>query len=1557
MALLACSYAAMRIARANNTAQTIPFSQNWSNVGLITTNDDWSGVQGIEGYLGQDITTATGTDPQTLLGVSAVANDLDVIANQNSASITSGGVAEFDGIADPTIALQGSGTADAPYLLIYLNTTGQSNINISYKVRDIDATTDNAVQPVALQYRVGNSGNFTNVPAGFIADATTGPSLATLVTPVSVTLPAAVNNQPLVQVRIITSNAVGNDEWVGIDDISVTTGVAPPTVLAGTGAASPGAVIIGEAPLLTVTVTPGSNPISSGIMVTGDLSSIGGSSTQQFLDNGMNGDALAGDNIFSYRATIANGTALGGKTLPVAISDAQMRSANASVSLTVVTITPIHSIQGAGAASPLSGLVTTRGVVTGVKSNGFFIQEPDATVDANPNTSEGIFVFTSSAPPMAAAVGNLVQVIGTISEFVPSSDSLQPPLTELTSPAISLISTGNPLPAAITLTIADTPTNGTIEQLERFEGMRVRVDSLTVVAPTSGTVNEGNATATSNGVFYGVIMGIPRPFREPGIQANDPAPLGSIPPIPRFDANPERLRVDSDGLVGATAINVGAGAVVTNLVGPLDYGFRAYTILPEPAAPPTVTGGATVTAVTAPNADEFTVASYNLERFYDTVDDPSVSDVILATTAFNNRLNKASLGIRNFLRTPDVVGVVEVENLTTLQALATKINNDAVAASQPNPNYMPFLMEGNDIGGIDVGFLVKTAIVNGSIPRVKVNAVVQEGKTTTFTNPDMSTSLLNDRPSLRLDATINFAGGAAFPVTVIVNHLRSLSDVESTAPGTNGWATEGDRVRAKRLKQAEFLANLAQTRQTANPNERIILVGDFNAFEFNDGFVDSMNTIAGTPPPDNQTVVPGDGADLVTPNLSLLLDEASQRYSYVFDGNAQSLDHVLVNSAVISSTLARRVEHPRINADFPETARNDANSPTRLSDHDPVVSYYKIFLPITISGQVFNDLDGDGLKDAGEPGLQGVTIQLDLDADGGVDATTATDANGNYSFQNLGPGVYRIREVPPAGSAQTTANPPDIVAASGVNVPGVNFGNFSCSALTVNPTTIPSAFKDSPYSQTFTLLGGIGAITWSITGSVPTGLTFNPSTATLSGAPTVTRNFTFTIKASDSKGCKGERQYTLTTNTIGSGVVADPAVCLGPGATLAVQASVGNNSAAAQGTFSATLDPGLLALPGSCVANTGNCVVVNPSTVTWTGALDAGQTVTIDYRAQIADGTPPGTALCVTSTANINGGVVGVVKACATVNCQVLGPGTPAPSTSILSDQRAGSALIYNIYTSSAIAPNAQNTSVSVTNIEPSRPAYVHFFFVDGSTCSVADSYLCLTPNQTATFFASDLDPGTTGYIMAVAVDQNGCPVNFNYLIGGEYVKFASGHSANLGAEAVSAIAGALPLCNENSTLAQLSFDGVSYGALPRVLALDNVPSRADGNDTMLILNRIGGDLSATAAPLTHIYGIFYNDTETGVSFDFNPNSCQIRSSISNHFPRIPTRFEQFVPSGQSGWLKLYSTDDQGILGLAINFNINAAAKANAFNHGHNLHKLRLTLNVSLTIPVFPQGC
>src|SRR5205823_13567406 len=129
------------------------------------------------------------------------------------------------------------------------------------------------------------------------------------------------------------------------------------------------------------------------------------------------------------------------------------------------------------------------------------------------------------------------------------------------------------------------------------------------------------------------------------------------------------------------------------------------------------------------------------------------SDVALTAAAFSTRLNKASLTIRNVLRTPDIIGVEEMENITTLQTLADKINSDAIADSQPNPNYVAYLEEGNDIGGIDVGFLVKSA-------RVNVIDVTQEGLNSTYINPNNNQpELLNDRPPLILRATIQPLNG------------------------------------------------------------------------------------------------------------------------------------------------------------------------------------------------------------------------------------------------------------------------------------------------------------------------------------------------------------------------------------------------------------------------------------------------------------------------------------------------------------------------------------------------------------------------------------------------------------------------------------------------------------------------------------------------------------------------------------------------------------------------------------------------------------------------------
>jgi predicted extracellular nuclease len=604
-----------------------------------------------------------------------------------------------------------------------------------------------------------------------------------------------------------------------------------------------------------------------------------------------------------------------------------------------VAITAIHDIQGNGAASPLAGqAVNTRGIVTGRKSNGFFVQAADADCDADPATSEGIFVFTGSAPSVAAAVGNFVQVSGTVAEFVPAADPLQAPMTELTSPSVLAISTGNPLPSAMMLDATFPAPTGAVDQLERYEGMRVTASSFTVVAPTRGSVNQANATGGSNGIFNVVVTGNERPFREAGIQMPDPDPVGSIAAaIPRWDFNPELLTVDSDA-IGAPQLNLATGATITGLTGPLDFGFRRYTILAEAGA--VASGGQLPEGVRAPTEDEFTVASYNLQRFFDTSDDPATSDAIPTAAAFDKRLAKASLAIRDYLHAPDVVGVQEVENLATLQAIAARVSADAVAAYQADPQYSAILLEGNDIGGIDVGLLVKTA--GEYAPRVEVLSVEQLGKDTTWTDPsDGAEHLLNDRPPLLAKLVVHYADGREVPLTVVVVHQRSLDGVNSE--DADGATTEGDRVRQKRQRQAEFLAGEIQARQAADADEHIVVLGDFNAFEFNDGYADALNVVAGTPSADDATAVTGDGADLVNPDLANLRSfGGANDYSYVFEGNAQSLDHMLANEALLGDVGAVELAHAHFNADFPEILRGDATTPSRLSDHDPMVAYFAV---------------------------------------------------------------------------------------------------------------------------------------------------------------------------------------------------------------------------------------------------------------------------------------------------------------------------------------------------------------------------------------------------------------------------------------------------------------------------------------------------------------------------------------------------------------------------------------------------------------------------------------
>jgi hypothetical protein len=297
----------------------------------------------------------------------------------------------------------------------------------------------------------------------------------------------------------------------------------------------------------------------------------------------------------------------------------------------------------------------------------------------------------------------------------------------------------------------------------------------------------------------------------------------------------------------------------------------------------------------------------------------------------------------------------------------------------------------------------------------------------------------------------------------------------------------------------------------------------------------------------------------------------------------------------------------------------------------------------------------------------------------------------------------------------------------------------------------------------------------------------------------------------------------------------------------------------------------------------------------------------------------------------------------------------PLAPGNAMSDQKPGSVLVFPLYTSSADAPHVENTRLSVTNTSATENAYIHLFFVDGRSCAPADFFACLAPERSLSFLTSDYDPQTTGYVVAVAINRQGCPISFNHLIGDAYVKMRSGHAANYGAEAFAALfGGVLPGCGPASVTATLRLDGsaTGYNAAPRELAVDGLTSPGDGGNSLLFVTRAGGDLTTRGGFVGRLQGVLYDETEAPFSFTaFNGDAgCQFSVTISDFFPRTIPRYSVIVRKGRIGWIKFWSMNGAGLLGVVLH------DAANDLPAGRNLHKLSATTD-SFVIPLFAPPC
>ena len=419
---------------------------------------------------------------------------------------------------------------------------------------------------------------------------------------------------------------------------------------AAVGSASPSTLSVGDATLLTLAVTPGVSPASTGLVATCDLSAIGGSARQTFYDDGMNGDATAADNTFSYATTVTSGTAAGTKSLACSVGDAQSRTVSTTITLSVVVILPIGAVNGPVLdtdnpithASPYVGqIVAVQGVIYektlqatsgSTTYKGFFIQNTSATADGDTDTSDGLFVYEGSYDNVglpgggyqALHVGEEVVLSGTISEYYN--------MTELTKPVLvkPVIRSGVDIDSEVAPVVANPPVAlaDANRYWERLQGMRVQVPANSIVLGGRNVFSPADAevwvAAPNSTIAQRSDPYARRAFR-------DAHPLDDNYNPTSWDGNGYRILMGSLGIKAAAA---DAQALidpartfdtVTNApAGGLNYTFSKYRI--EISAQPTFVLGPDPAQNNPPQAvdrsTQYSIVDYNLENLYDYRDNP-----------------------------------------------------------------------------------------------------------------------------------------------------------------------------------------------------------------------------------------------------------------------------------------------------------------------------------------------------------------------------------------------------------------------------------------------------------------------------------------------------------------------------------------------------------------------------------------------------------------------------------------------------------------------------------------------------------------------------------------------------------------------------------------------------------------------------------------------------------------------------------------------------------------------------------------------------------------------
>ncbi|MFE2498056.1 endonuclease/exonuclease/phosphatase family protein [Streptomyces scopuliridis] len=573
----------------------------------------------------------------------------------------------------------------------------------------------------------------------------------------------------------------------------------------------------------------------------------------------------------------------------------------------------IHGVQGTGRISPLVGtaVADVPGIVTGVRtsgSRGFWMQDPEPDHDAA--TSEGVFVFTGSVP--AVAVGDSVKVSGTVGEYIPGgAASGNQSVTQIASPMVTVVSSGNPLPAPVVISEKSVPSayapkgdpaagnsvNGlrlkphvyALDLYESLEGMNVRIGGSRVVGATDPyaelwvTVKPRENDNRRGGTVYGSYTS-----QNAGrLQIQQLAPAAQSP-FPAANVG--------DTLTGITE-------------GPLDYNqFGGYTLVARTLG--TVTDKKLRPETTRPQrASELAVATYNVENL-DPSDPQEKFDAL------------AGAVVRN-LSSPDILALEEIQDSTgarddgTVSAEETLAKFTAAITAAGGPSYAWRAIDPEDKkdggepgGNIRQVFLYNPARVSftdrpGGDATTATGVVRTDGRAALTLSPGRvdpaNAAWTNSRKPLAGEFV--FRGRTVF---VIANHFASKGGDESL---TSHHQPVNRSSEVQRLQQARSVNAFVKDILAAQRDADVLVVGDINDFEFS-----------------ATTKALADGGALYPAVKSL---PAAERYSYVYQGNSQVLDQILTSPSITSGPFDYDSVH--INAEF---ARQN-------SDHDPQVLRFR----------------------------------------------------------------------------------------------------------------------------------------------------------------------------------------------------------------------------------------------------------------------------------------------------------------------------------------------------------------------------------------------------------------------------------------------------------------------------------------------------------------------------------------------------------------------------------------------------------------------------------------